>query len=282
MREAAPCTAVGRGRGEEAVYKAIDRLESEFKHRVGKDFKVWGGVFDRPTVMTLHRLLRNGLIGSLDYPVSTGKEADVFKATDDEGLDIAVKVYRFGTPSFQHLLQYVEGDPRFRSVPKDNRALVVAWAKKEYHNLERFREAGVNVPVVYAWSDNVITMEYLARPDGPARTMKDEPPEDPQAAFDKLWDDYRRIIKYAQSVHADFSEYNCLMVDGAPRVIDCGQAVLVKHPMAREFLQRDVRNLARYFTRQGVDLAEDRLQAEALRLFEESEADVDPDEEEEI
>lgn len=273
---------MARRQGEDAVYKAIDRLESEFKQRVGKDFKVWGGVFDRPTVMTLHRLLRNGLIGTLDYPVSTGKEADVFKATDDEGLDIAVKVYRFGSPSFQHLLQYVEGDPRFRSVPKDNRALVVAWAKKEYSNLERFREAGVDVPIVYAWSDNVITMEYLAREDGPAHTMKEEPPEDAQAAFDKLWADYGKLITNAQSVHADFSEYNCLMIDGVPRIIDCGQAVLLKHPMAREFLARDVHNLARYFTRQGVDLDEDALQAEAVRLFEENEAEVDPDEEEEI
>ncbi len=112
--------------------------------------------------------------------------------------------------------------------------------------------------------------------------MKEEPPEDAQAAYDKLWGDYGKLITNAQSVHADFSEYNCLMIDGVPRIIDCGQAVLLKHPMAREFLARDVHNLARYFTRQGVDLDEDALQAEAVRLFEENEAEVDPDEEEEI
>lgn len=272
---------MARGRGEDAVYKAIDRLESEYAGRVGKDIKVWGGVFDRPTVMTLHRLLRNGLLGSLDYPVSTGKEADVFKGTDEEGADVAVKVYRVSTPTFQRVLQYIEGDPRFRNVPRDHRALVHAWAQKEYRNLERFREAGVDVPVAYVWAENVIVMEYLAREDGPARTMKEQPPDDPQAAFDKLWDDYRRIMKGAKSVHADFSEYNCLMIEGRPRIIDCGQAVLLKHPMAREFLARDVRNLARYFTRQALKVDEAGLQAEALHLWEENEAAAEPDEEDE-
>ena len=35
-------------------------------------------------------------------------------------------------------------------------------------------------------------------------------------------------------------------------LIDCGQSVLASHPMAQEFFERDVRNVAKYFQKQGV------------------------------
>jgi RIO kinase 1 len=256
---------------DDAIFREIDRKEGTIPGRRGKDLKTWGGVFDQPTVMTLHRLLANGVLGSIDFPVSTGKEADVFKATDGDGIDVVIKVYRYSTPTFQKVLQYIEGDQRFHNVPRDKRSLVQAWTKKEYRNLERFREAGLDVPVPYKWTDNVLVMEYIQGENGPARTMKEQPPEDPKAAFDKLWGDYRRLLRNAKSVHADFSEYNCLMDDGVARIIDCGQAVLTTHPMADEFMERDVRNLARYFTRARVGLDVEAMVAEARRLLEQTE-----------
>jgi RIO kinase 1 len=262
---------VSRIAKDDAVFRQIDRKEARIKGRIGKDLRTWGGVFDKGTVMTLHRLLRNGALGSIDYPVSTGKEADVFHGTDGDGMPVAIKVYRVSTPTFQRVLQYIEGDSRFQNVPRDHRSLVHAWARKEYRNLERFREAGVDVPIPYLCSDNVIAMEYLGTDERPAATMKDEPPGDAQRAREKLWTDYRHLIERAKTIHADFSEYNCLMVDGAPRIIDCGQAVLSSHPMATEFLRRDVRNFARYFIRRGVNVNESELDEEAMRLLQANE-----------
>lgn len=250
----------------ERVYRTIDRLAKELPGRIGKDFKTWGEVFDGPTVSTLHKFLRNDVIRSLDYPVSTGKEANVFKATSGDGDDIAVKVHRVHTNTFRHMSMYIEGDPRFRKVPGDTRSLVYAWTKKEYRNLERFREAGVDVPIPYKSLNNVVIMEYLKRPDGPARSIKDEPPEDPESAYEKLWDDYKRMLKNARSIHADFSEYNVLMVEGRPRVIDVGQAVLDVHPMAGEFLKRDVKNFTKFFRKLGVDAEESVVLKEAQQI----------------
>jgi RIO kinase 1 len=271
---------VARGSHDDDIYRQIDRKEAKLAGRVGKDFKTWGGVFDQPTIMTLHRFLRNGVLKSLDFPISTGKEADVFKATDGDGLDVAVKVYRVSTPTFQKVLQYIDGDPRFRNVPRDHRALVHAWAKKEYRNLERFREAGVDVPLAYKATDNIVIMEYIQSEEGPAHTMKAQKPEDPEAAFSKLWKDYQRLLSHASSVHADFSEYNCLMDKGVPRIIDCGQAVLVGHPMSKEFMVRDVKNLQRYFTRLDVELDADEMLAHATALLEKSVPDEETIEEE--
>lgn len=253
------------------VYQIIDRV-TQSAGRTGKDLKTWGEVFDRPTVMTLHKLLRNDILRSIDYPVNTGKEANVFKGTSGDGDDVAIKIYRVHTATFRNVLKYIEGDPRFRKVPREHRPLVHAWCRKEYRNLERFREAGVDVPIPFKALDNVIVMEYLQREDGPARTMKDQPPEDPSKAYEKLWDDYRRLLKQARSVHADFSEYNALMVDGTPRIIDVGQSVLDTHPMAGEFMARDLKNFSRYFAKRDVDVDGDALLAEARAIVKANES----------
>lgn len=245
------------------VYRSIDRLATAMPGRIGKDIGTWGGVFDTPTVMTLHKFLRNDVLKSLDYPISEGKEAGVFKATSGDGDAVAVKVYRVHTATFRQMTTYIEGDPRFRKVPRDHRELVYAWAKKEYRNLERYRDAGVDVPTPVRCLNNTVVMEFLGTEEGPARTMKDQPPPDPEAAFDKLWGDYRRLLDEARSIHADFSEFNVLMDQGRPRIIDVGQGVLDAHPMAQEFLARDVRNICRFFRKFKVAGAD-----EAARLGE--------------
>lgn len=51
-------------------------------------------------------------------------------------------------------------------------------------------------------------------------------------------------------VHADISEYNIMMSD-PPTLIDFGQGVILSHPRAMEFLERDVRNILKYFAKFG-------------------------------
>lgn len=250
----------------ERVYRTIDRLAEAMPDRVGHDFATWGEVFDAPTVMTLHRYLRGNVLRSLDYPISTGKEANVFKATSGDGDPVVVKVYRVHTATFRHMLPYIDGDPRFRKVPRGHRQLIHAWAKKEYRNLERFREAGVDVPIPFKSLHNTVVMEYLGTETQPAPTMKTSPPADPDRAMAKLWDDYKRALRHSRTIHADVSEYNVLMVEDRPRLIDVAQGVLDTHPMAVEFMERDIHNLSRYFGRQGADVDEAALLAEAKEI----------------
>lgn len=55
------------------------------------------------------------------------------------------------------------------------------------------------------------------------------------------------------------SEYNLIIHEGELVVIDLGQAVTIHHPNAEEFLQRDCRNVANFFRRQGADADIDSL-----------------------
>ena len=58
----------------------------------------------------------------------------------------------------------------------------------------------------------------------------------------------------ARLVHGDLSEYNVLMFDGEPILIDCGQAVTSDHFNAKEFLRRDIENVNRFFRNRGADV----------------------------
>ena len=64
----------------------------------------------------------------------------------------------------------------------------------------------------------------------------------------------RLLYKEANLVHADLSEYNILIDpnDVTPILIDMGQSVTLEHPNAREFLNRDVQNILRFFSRYGI------------------------------
>ncbi|MFA5862666.1 MAG: RIO1 family regulatory kinase/ATPase, partial [Candidatus Thermoplasmatota archaeon] len=86
----------------------------------------------------------------------------------------------------------------------------------------------------------------------PAPRLKDLPAEDPAKAYETLVAQYKAGVDEGHLVHGDFSEFNILHHKGELVVIDVAQAVLVEHPMARELLTRDAKNLAGYFRRQGV------------------------------
>ncbi|UCD73439.1 MAG: hypothetical protein JSW01_01995, partial [Candidatus Bathyarchaeota archaeon] len=53
-------------------------------------------------------------------------------------------------------------------------------------------------------------------------------------------------------VHGDLSEFNIMILDKKVVLFDISQSVLVDHPLSTELLERDVRNLNRFFKKQGV------------------------------
>jgi RIO kinase 1 len=255
---------------DEWAYRQAERLVATLPGRTGgPDRRTEGEVFDQPTLMVLHRLLTHGAMKSLDFPVSTGKEANVFRGTSPGGAFVAVKIYRTNTATFKHVQQYIEGDERFEGRTGDRRGLVAAWCQKEFRNLARMREAGVAVPEPRKAIANVLVMEYLGTAQGPWPRMKEMTPlADAARLYRAVADDYVRAYNVADLVHADLSEYNVLLegTDGpatgwTPRMIDVGQAVLKSHPRAREFLLRDVRNLTAFFRRQGVEAASEDIVA---------------------
>jgi len=231
----------------------LDRLD-EKKIRDSEDFKIESEVFDRSTLLNLYTLSNKGYIDAIYGAISTGKEANVFRAVDREGKTLAVKIFRTATTEFRTMWKYIRGDPRFGKIKKDRRSLVREWAKKEYKNLTIAKSAGVRVPTPIILLDNVLIMEFISDQTGtkPAPTMKMCPPENPSKASKHLIESLAKLYQRAKLVHADFSEYNVL--NGHDLVlIDFAQAVLRSHPSSEEFLRRDLMNLLRYFKSLGVE-----------------------------
>jgi len=232
----------------------LDRKIDDLRKRVKgtEDLQTASEVFDRPTLMSLYHLAKRGYIDTLYGVVKTGKEANVFRATSASGDDVAVKIYRVATSDYNAMFKYLHGDPRFGRVRRDRRSIVYTWVKKEFKNLTRARDAGATVPEVLAFRNNVLVMEFLGEDGIPYPMLKDWELEDPRGFFDSLMREVKANYCGAGLVHSDLSEYNILVKDERPIIIDMSQAVLRDHPHSQEFLKRDVANLARFFKNEGV------------------------------
>jgi RIO kinase 1 len=210
-------------------------------------------IFDERTLMLLYKLLSDGIFDTLEFPISTGKEANFFRGTKGDRF-VAVKIYRVATATFKNFGKYIIGDPRFRTIGRDHRGLISLWAQKEYKNLARMKEAGIRVPEPIACRENVLVMEYIGEPDAAAPMLRDAGlgPEGLDRVRTDVLDFFDRSYNRAGLVHGDLSEYNILVNRKKTVFIDLAQAVVLEHPMAQELFIRDLRNMAAWFKRKGL------------------------------
>ena len=254
------------------IARKRDREFSEFRERIkdADQFKVEESVFDEATYGALYKLVQDGYVEAFGGPISTGKEANVYEALGGRGAaelldkedqpEVAVKVYRINASDFRDMRGYLDGDPRFEGIGSDKKKVVTAWVRKESSNLKRARRAGVRTPKPIAVERNVLVMEYLGTEEGRAKRLSEVHIENPETAYEVVKEYVRRLYD-AGLVHGDLSEYNVVFHEGQLYIIDLGQAVTIHHPNAEEFLERDCRNVANFFARQGVDATPEALLA---------------------
>ena len=217
------------------------------------DRRVFDAVFDRLTLMSLYKLMKSGVIDTLDFPIARGKEAHVFHGTGESG-PVAVKIFHTSNAVFKNLVQYIEGDPRFGGLRRRHRDLVDIWVRKEYRNLLRLSKWGLSVPKPLAVNKNVLVMDYLGTSSAPSPRLKDVKVPDPNSVYEELLEFLAVTWQKANLVHGDFSPYNIMWHGDKPVVIDVGQAVIQSHPRSQEFLVRDVTRLVEWANKSGIDV----------------------------
>jgi len=232
--------------------KKLDRQSQVILNRVVFNRKTFGEVFDKQTILRLGKLISDKIIDQVDFPVSTGKEANIFRGTTPEKKLVAIKIYRTSTMTFKHIASYIEGDPRFAYGYKNRRDLIEEWAKKEFKNLDLLYRTKVRVPAPLKRLNNILVMEYIGDENKAAPMLKDVILKDPQKIFDEIMTFITRMYK-VQIVHADLSAFNILIFRKKPYIIDVGQAVLLDHPAAMDFLRRDIHNIVHYFKKYGIE-----------------------------
>ena len=232
----------------------VQKLISQKRIKDSDDRKVSSEIFDKATLQVLYKLANQGHLDVLNGAISTGKEANVLKGIKDDGSIVAVKIYRIATSDFKKMQYYIAGDPRFNVRSSNKRQLINNWVNKEFRNLTRLKDAGVNVPEAITSLNNVLIIEFIGDKDGnPAPTVKNLPPEDPNDFYEKLVDQMDRFINKANLIHGDLSSYNILNFDEEPVIIDVSQSVVRDHIIANELLERDIKNISFEFSKMGVD-----------------------------
>ncbi|RLG08948.1 MAG: serine protein kinase RIO [Thaumarchaeota archaeon] len=210
--------------------------------------------------MTIYELMNRGFIGEFYGVVSAGKESRIYYALNREGEPLAVKIYLITSAEFRKTRSiYIAHDPRFQKVPRDFRDFIYLWARREYRNLEDAYEAGVPVPKPYFVRNNVLGMRFIGE-DGrryPLLMEVELEPEIYPRIYEQVIEAVKKLYRGASLIHGDLSEYNIFITpEDEIILIDLSQAVRVEQPVADELLLRDLRNIARYFGKMGVETPE--------------------------
>jgi len=204
-------------------------------------------------------LIDDGLIDDVICQLQSGKEAQVYMVRCGATVCCA-KVYKEASKrSFKQAVQYQEGRTTRNS--RRNRAMQKrtsygqkeseqAWLSAEVDALYQLAAAGVRVPEPYGFVDGVLLMELITDGDGHAAPRLSEVSFSPELALEyhgRLIGEVVRML-CAGLVHGDLSEFNVLVDDTGPVIIDLPQAVnAAGNNSARVMLERDVNNMSNYF-----------------------------------
>src|SRR5471030_1727552 len=227
----------------------------------------------------LQPLVDEGLIDTVVRQLMSGKEAMVFVVRIGEET-LCAKVYKDATErSFRQAVDYTENRKvkntrQARAMAKGTRfgraAQEAAWQSAEVDALYRLAAAGVRVPKPYNFHDGVLLMELVVNADGDAAPRLNDcefTPEDARRHHATLVKEAVRML-CAGVVHGDLSEFNILMAEDGPVIIDLPQAVdAAGNNHAQAMLERDVANLRNYFGRFAPGLRKTEYGPEIWSLY---------------
>jgi RIO kinase 1 len=228
----------------------------------------------------LESLIEEGLIDTVVRQLMSGKEANVYVVrSGDETL--CAKIYKEATQrSFRQAVDYTENrkvknSRQARAMAKGTRfgreAQEAAWQSAEVDALHRLFAAGVRVPAPRNFCDGVLLMELVSDGDGNAAPRLNDVVFTPEEALLHHGSLLREVVRMlgAGVIHGDLSEFNILLAEDGPVIIDLPQAVdAAGNNHAKRLLVRDVVNLRDFFGRFAPALLETDYGHEIWDLYE--------------
>jgi len=207
----------------------------------------------------LQSLIDEGLIDAVVRQLMSGKEAMVYVVRCGDESRCA-KIYKEATQrSFRQAVDYTENRKvkntrQARAMAKGTRfgrqAQEAAWQSAEVDALYRLAAAGVRVPQPFNFHDGVLLMELVVDAQGDAAPRLNDvefTPEQARAHHATLIAEVVRML-CAGVIHGDLSEFNILLAEDGPVIIDLPQAVdAAGNNHAQRMLLRDVANLRGFF-----------------------------------
>ncbi|GAA6173326.1 serine protein kinase RIO [Colwellia sp. KU-HH00111] len=228
-------------------------------------------------------LVDDGLVDAVVSQLMSGKEATVYMVRCGDNIRCA-KVYKEANKrSFKKAAQYQEGrksrnSRRSRAMEKGSKygrkQQEQAWQNAEVDALYTVAEAGVRVPQPYGCFDGVLLMELITDEGGDVAPRLNDVVMSKEQAIE----DHQLVMNYVARmlcvgiVHGDLSEFNVLVDEYGPVIIDLPQAVDASaNNNAKAMLIRDVNNMTQYYGQFAPELLLSQYAQEMWALYESGE-----------
>jgi RIO kinase 1 len=224
-------------------------------------------------------LQEDGFIDEVTRQLMSGKEATVYVVRTGDDV-MCAKVYKEANKrSFRQSVDYTEGrkvknSRKARAMNKGSKygkqAQEEAWQSAEVDALYRLADAGVTVPKPYNFYEGVLLMELVTDENGNAAPRLNDlsfTAEEARLHHNSLITEVVRML-CAGIVHGDLSEFNILLGENGPVIIDLPQAVDASgNNHAKDMLYRDVNNLATFFGQFAPELLNTQYGKEIWALY---------------
>ncbi|OEF28593.1 PA4780 family RIO1-like protein kinase [Vibrio rumoiensis] len=227
----------------------------------------------------MQSLVEDGVVDDVVSQLMSGKEASVYIVRCGDEIRCA-KVYKeVNQRSFKQAVQYREG----RKVKNSRRARAMekgskfgrgeqesVWQSAEVDALYALKAAGVRVPEPYGVVDGVLLMELITDDEGFVAPRLN----DVTMSAEQALEDHAEMIEYikrmlcAGIIHGDLSEFNVLVDEYGPVIIDLPQAVNASANNNAEWMfARDVNNMRSYYGQYVPELEKTEYAKEMWQLY---------------
>lgn len=227
----------------------------------------------------MQSLVEDGVVDDVVSQLMSGKEASVYIVRCGDEIRCA-KVYKeVNQRSFKQAVQYREGrkvknSRRARAMEKGSKfgrgEQEAVWQSAEVDALYALKAAGVRVPEPYGVVDGVLLMELITDEEGFVAPRLN----DVSMSAEQALEDHHEMIEYikrmlcAGIIHGDLSEFNVLVDEYGPVVIDLPQAVNASANNNAEWMfARDVNNMRSYYSQYVPELEQTEYAKEMWQLY---------------